>query len=514
MEIQNNQEMEKPRRAKRKKIELTLEEGAQIEKRHEETPSVGGMAAPEISREYAAEVAAKDEERFKKLKDELGAQMAVPKGERDAALIEKLRDEVKELEALVKKGRQEARSERPSADAGISEPGVRAEAKPEAKERKMTIKTVGAEIEKLDKTLKEAISRRLAAIRSTDSAAFQGSQKEISQIRDELVKLRAEQDSLREANKTFVKDRMREALAHYEKSQKEKTYHAKFAEVGVTLDELKEQELSKKDMERWNKLLEADAKQNRENEDYKSLRSEYESLEPEAAAEFLKGLRAEAQKGDFEMQHAAAQVMADIDAGRIAGFTEMESEFFAAGSEEVRARTEAIETMGEEEAPEEAVAEWEKIKKQSAPAKGSEAEKKFFSASEKEAHERAEAIEIMGPEMTVEEAVAEWEKIKASSSKGDRESRETEEAFIDFLHDKYPDYVDFSGKEYSEAKAKPQKIGFFKRLFSFGNAKTRLEEMEEALESVPNTGRLAGKFLISRLNRAKKELRPISVKSR
>ena len=67
METQNNPEIEKPRQAKRKKIELTLEEGAQIEKRHEETPSRGEMAVPEISKEYAAEVAAKDEARLEEM---------------------------------------------------------------------------------------------------------------------------------------------------------------------------------------------------------------------------------------------------------------------------------------------------------------------------------------------------------------------------------------------------------------------------------------------------------------
>lgn len=500
MEIQNNQEMEKPRGAKVKKIELTLKEGVQIEKRHKEVSSRSEMAVPEISEEYAAEVAAKDEARLTELKSELQGQMSVPKGRRDAVIIEKLRDEVKGLEALVKKGRPETLPRHEEAERP-------AETKPE---RKPTIRTLNLEIEKLDLTLKEAVLRRLAALRSTDSASFRAAQKEISQIRDGLQKLRAEQESLRETNKTFVKDRMREALAHYEKSQEEKARHAAPAEIGVTLDELKEIELDKKDVERWSKLLETDAKQTRNSGDYKTLRSEYESLKPEASAEFLKGLRAEAQKGNFDAQHAAEQVLSDIDAGKIAGFTELESKFFAAGAEEVAARAEAIETMDKEEVAEEAVAEWEKIKKQSAPAKGAEAEEKFFSASKEQAHARAEAIETMGPEMSVEEAVAEWEKIKERSAKGDKESKK-EEAFIDYLHENYPDYVDFSGKEYSEAKAKPQKVGFFKKLFSFGKAKTRLEEMEESLENVPNTGRLAGIFL---LGRAKKEPGHISVKSR
>ena len=178
METQNNPEIEKPRQAKRKKIELTLEEGAQIEKRHEETPSRGEMAVPEISKEYAAEVAAKDEARLEELKSELQGQMSVPKGKRDAVIIEKLQDEVKELEALVKKGKQEARpqrdtSEKPTVDVGISELDKKAETKPEPKERKPTVRTINLEIEKLDGTLKEAIDRRLVAIRSTDSASFQ-----------------------------------------------------------------------------------------------------------------------------------------------------------------------------------------------------------------------------------------------------------------------------------------------------------------------------------------------------
>ncbi len=503
METQStNPESEKTRRPK-KKIDLTLKEGESIISQHEEIPTKG-LAAPEISKEYAAEVTAKDEARLEGLKQELRAQMAVPKGSRDAIIIEKLKEEIKELDTLV---RQETSPEEVSAEAGMPE----AE---EKKEGKLTIFAINSQIEALDQKLKTAIDKRLEAIRQTDSAAFRSIQKEILEMKDKLTNLRTEREKLREANKTFVKERMREALAHYEKSKKEKERHAALAETGVTLDELKERELNKKDMGRWNMILEMDAKQNRESEDYKSLRSEYESLEPEATAEFIKSLRAEAKTGNFNMQHAAEQLLTDIDAGRVAGFTELESKFFTADAEEIRARAEAIETMGKEEVAEEAVAEWEKIKKQSAQAKGTEAEKKFFAASEKEAHARAEAIETMGPEMTIEEAVVEWEKIKQQSAKGEKESRREEEAFIDYLHEKYPNYIDFTGKQYSEARTKPKKVGFFKKLFNFGKPQTRLEEMEEALDNLPNVGKLAGKFLLSRKSRFKKEQRPILVKSR
>lgn len=480
-----------------------------ISRSNEEVP-IPGSAEPEISPEFVSQT----KEHLADLKGQLEKRVADLEGTKNKSVIEKLKEEIRELETFVQRHSKNEVGEE-SIDIDVSEFAEPQTTETRSKERKPTINAINSQIENLDQKLKETVSRRLEAIRATDSAALKAVQKEILQRRDELTKLRAEREALREENKTFVKERMRGALAHYESSKKERARHQKLSETGLTLKELKEREMNKKDMVRWNKLLSLDAETNRSSEDYKRLKTEYETLEPEAVAGFMDSLRAEAQTGNLDLEHAAEQIVADIEAGKIAGFTEAETKFFTASAEEVSERAEAIKAMGEGMPAEEAVTEWQKIKKQSAKKGGAEeAEEKFFAASKKEAHERVEAIETMGPEMTVEEAVTEWEKIKQRSTKGEKESRKEEEAFIDFLHEKYPDYVDFTGKEYSDAKAKPQKIGFFKKLFSFGKPKTRLEEMEESLENVPNVGKLAGKFLIGRLNRAKKEQRPISVKSR
>lgn len=451
-----NPEKERSSGFKQKKPAQEAEEEAweKISRSHEEAPTPG-LAQPEISPEFLNQT----REHIEELRGQLEARMADLERTRNKSVIQKLKDEISELETFVKKHSKE---EEP-VDKDVSEFAEPLTVESKSKERKPTVRGLNLAIENLDQKLKETVSRRLEAIRSTDSAALKAIQQEILQTRDELTKLRANREALLKNNIASTKERMKEILAHSAVSKAEKERHAKLREVEVTLDELKERELDKKDMDRWNKLLELDARQNRATENYKLLRSNYEALEPEALSGFIENIKNEAKTGDFDTQHVASQLISDIEAGRVAGFTEVEA--------------------------------------------------KFFTTSELEAHARAEAVETMPPEMTAEDAIREWKMIKKRSVKGETEARAEEEAFIDYLHGENPNIITFTGKEYLAARSKPQKVGFLKKLFSFGKAKSDWEEMEEALNQVPNTSKLVGKFLKRQLEDIKGQ-KSLSVKSR
>lgn len=466
MESQLNPEKGGPNGSKKIKParEAAEEAWEKISRSHEETPTPG-LAQPEISPEFINQT----REHLEELRGQLEARMADLEGTRNKSVIRKLKDEIKELETFVLKhskkeiGRESVPIEEKSVDMAVSEFAEPKTTETKEKERKPTVRGLNLQIENLDQKLKETVSRRLETIRATDSTALKAVQKEILQRRDELTKLRAEREALLQKNIESTRERMREILAHAAAGKAEKERHTKLTESGITLEEIKEQELNKKDIERWNKLLELDAEQNRVTEDYKLLRSEYESLQPEAISSFLKSVKKETKTDNLDMSHAASQLLADIEAGRVAGFTETEAKFFTASAAEIQARTEAIESMP--------------------------------------------------PEMTAEEAIHEWENIKKRSSKGESEARKEEEAFIDFLKKEYPDTITFTGKEYLAARAKPKKAGFFKKLFSFGKTKSDWEEMEEALDQVPHTSKLVGLFLKRRMERMKSQ-KPMSIKSR
>ncbi len=453
MEIKPNQENQKKSRK-----DLAREEAEKILGRHEEVP-VRGLAKPEISPEYMADV----QKRLRELREERRSQMAKDRDERDVDLIDSLKKEIKGLEALVKEHGEVPEPEQKNEEPAEVE--VKDVVEEREKPKRRTVFSVNKEINSYELELKTAIDGRLQAIRSTDPKMLKEVQGKIAGLRDKLSSLRAEHRDLLDESKAFVKTKMREAISHYEQSKKERERHAELAKFEVSLEELKEKELDKKDMERWKILSELDAKQNRDTADYKTKRKAFESVPPESAFGFIGDLKKEAKSGNFEKQHIAAQLLEDIEAGRVSGFTETEA--------------------------------------------------KFFAASDEEAYKRAEASETMGADMTVEEAVREWEKIQKQSSKGETEARLAEQTFIDYLHGQYPDFIHFTGKEYQSAKTKPEKIGFFKKLFSFGKPKTRLQEMEEALDNIPNIGELAGKFLLARKIRSSgAENKPISVKAR
>lgn len=449
---QFNPENEKPSGTEKRR-RSAREEAEQILKRQEEVPTPG-LVEPEISPEFINQT----REHLEELRGQLEARMADPEGARGKSVVDKLKGEISELENFVKR-----HSQGESVDIAVSEFAEPKTTETKEKERKPTVRGLNLQIENLDQKLKEAVSRRLETIRATDSAALKKVQKEILQNRDELTELRAEREALLQKNIESTRERMREILAHAAAGKAEKERHTKLTESGITLEEIKEQELNKKDIERWSKLLELDAEQNRVTEDYKLLRSEYESLQPEAISGFLKSVKKETKTDHLDMSHAASQLLADIEAGRVLGFTETEAKFFTASAAEIQARTEAIESMP--------------------------------------------------PEMTAEEAIHEWENIKKRSSKGEHEARKEEEAFIDFLKKEYPDTITFTGKEYLAARAKPKKAGFLKKLFSFGKAKSDWEEMEEALNQVPHTSKLVGIFLKRRMERMKSQ-KLMSIKGR
>lgn len=426
------------------------EEAEQILKRHAEVPTPG-LAEPNISPEFVNQT----KEHLEGLRGQLEARMA-DQSTRNKPVIKKLKEEIRELEEFVKKHSQEE-----SIDIDVSEFVEEKSLEEGPKERKPTVRGLNLAIENLDQKLKEQFQKLYAT--STRDVLLKTVQKDIIETRDKLTKLRAEREALLKKNIESTRERMKEILAHATASKVEMERHAKLTESGVTLEEIKEQELNKRDIERWNKLLELDAEQNRVTEDYKILRSEYETLQPEAISGFLKSVKKETKTDNLDMSHAASQLLADIEAGRVLGFTETEA--------------------------------------------------KFFTASEAEIQEREEAIETMPPEMTAEEALHEWENIKKRSSKGESEARKEEEAFIDYLHSEQPNIITFTGKEYLAARAKPQKTGFFKKLFSFGKAKSDWGEMEESLNQVPNTSKLVGKFLKRQLERIKSQ-KPLSTKIR
>lgn len=453
MESQLNPEKGRPSGSKQKKStrEAAEEAWEKISRSHEEAPTPG-LAQPEISPEFVSQT----KEHLEDLKGQLEARMADLEGTRNKSVVDKLKGEISELEDFVKR-----HSQGESVDIAISEFAKPKPAETKEKEGKPTVRGLNLQIENLDQKLKEQFQKLYAT--STRDVLLKTVQKDIIETRNKLTKLRAEREDLLKKNIESTRERMKEILAHAAASKAEIERHAKLTESGITLEEIKEQELNKRDIERWNKLLELDAEQNRVTEDYKLLRSEYESLQPEAISGFLKSVKKETKTDNLDMSHAASQLLADIEAGRVAGFTETEAKFFTASAAEIQARTEAIETMP--------------------------------------------------PEMTAEEALHEWENIKKRSSKGESEARKEEEKFIDFLKREYPDTITFTGKEYLAARAKPKKAGFFKKLFSFGKAKSDWEEMEEALDQVPQTSKLVGKFLKRQLERIKNQ-KPLSAKTR
>lgn len=141
---------------------------------------------------------------------------------------------------------------------------------------------------------------------------------------------------------------------------------------------------------------------------------------------------------------------------------------------------------------------WRKAAATSEGLAGSEAEAEFFAASDNEAHTRAEGMETLGEHLSPSEAAKEWQRMVTESSISDAETRQRTIAFIDRLHKRFPDFVNFTGADYTAALSEPQKVGFFKKLFG---GQTRLKQMEQALESVPNVGRLYATFANERSKR-------------
>lgn len=117
----------------------------------------------------------------------------------------------------------------------------------------------------------------------------------------------------------------------------------------------------------------------------------------------------------------------------------------------------------------------------------SPAEQEFFGATEEEAHERAEAFERFEGKLTPKEAVKEKRAVEARAPKSDAEARRNLIQAIDRLHEDYPDYVTFTGREYIVAlEAPPAKTGFFRKVLSkLSGEKPLAAVYDAAIEQIP-----------------------------
>lgn len=142
-----------------------------------------------------------------------------------------------------------------------------------------------------------------------------------------------------------------------------------------------------------------------------------------------------------------------------------------------------------------------------------EAEAKFFAADDEEAALRSEGMRLLGSELSPEEAAREWTRMVREAPKSGMEARQNVIAFIDSLHKTFPEYVPFTGRDYFDITENPKKTGFWKRVFGLkSEAAIRQKKMEEALESVPNIGKLYTTFLLTRGRTHGKGTAPMGVK--
>lgn len=116
-----------------------------------------------------------------------------------------------------------------------------------------------------------------------------------------------------------------------------------------------------------------------------------------------------------------------------------------------------------------------------------EAEQEFFGATEEEAHERAEAFERYEGKLAPKQAVKEKRALEARAPKSAAEAQRNLIQAIDRLHEDFPDYIAFTGREYVAALTfPPEKAGFFKKIYNKLSGTRPLVAMyDAAIEQIP-----------------------------